>query len=117
MSKVRMTFGIGLAMLIACIPAGATTVEEVVDKHVEARGGRASWESIESMQVRERLSTLRESASRASEHIVSLIAIFVLQTIILPVAFLWIFIEGLKSIAARSKNLIIHPPRESTYNR
>jgi type II secretory pathway component PulM len=74
-------------------------------------------DSIESMQVRERMSSLRDSASRASEHIVSLIAIFVLQTIILPLAFLWIFVEGLKTIAARSKNLMIQPPRGPTHSR
>ncbi len=74
-------------------------------------------ESIESMQVRERITKLRENASRVSEHIVSLIAIFVLQTIILPLAFLWIFVEGLKTIAARSKNLITQPPRGTSHNR
>ena len=31
-----------------------------------------------------------------------LIVIFLLQTIILPLAFLWLLVEGLKSIVARS---------------
>ena len=74
-------------------------------------------DSLESMQVRERMTELKESVSRASEHIVSLIAIFVLQTIILPLAFLWIFLEGLKTIAARSKSLIARTPSTSSHNR
>ena len=66
------------------------------------RLGEIIDDSLESIQVRERLTLLKESAARASEHIVSLIAIFVLQTIILPLIFLWLFVEGLKGIASRS---------------
>ena len=62
-------------------------------------------DSLESMQVGDRLKELKESASNAAEHIVSLIAIFVLQTILLPLLFLWLFIEGLKGIASRSTRL------------
>ena len=49
-----------------------------------------------------RLEQLKESVSRAAENIVNLIAIFVLQTIILPLAFIWLLVEALKGIAARS---------------
>lgn len=62
-------------------------------------------ESVESMNVAEKIETLRENASNASEHIVNLIVIFVLQTIILPLVFLWLFVEGLKGIAARTSRL------------
>jgi hypothetical protein len=61
--------------------------------------------SLESIQVGDRLKELKESASNAAEHIVSLIAIFVLQTILLPLLFLWLFMEGLKGIASRSARL------------
>lgn len=77
--------------------AASTTDQSLMD-----RLGEMIDSSLESMQVRERLGQLKESASRASEHIVSLIAIFVLQTIILPLVFLWLFVEGLKGIASRS---------------
>jgi hypothetical protein len=77
--------------------AAPTTEQSLMD-----RLGEMIDESLESMQVRERLTQLKDSASRASEHIVSLIAIFVLQTIILPLAFLWLFVQGLKGIASRS---------------
>ncbi len=49
-----------------------------------------------------RLEQLKESVSRATENIINLIAIFVLQTIILPLVFIWLLIEALKAIAARS---------------
>ena len=48
---------------------------------------------------------LKDSASNATEHIVDLIVLFVLQTIILPLAFLWILIQLLKGVAARLQKL------------
>ena len=77
--------------------AASTTDQSLMD-----RLGEIIDNSLESIQVRERLTLLKDSAARASEHIVSLIAIFVLQTIILPLVFLWLFVEGLKGIASRS---------------
>ena len=77
--------------------AASTTDQSLMD-----RIGDMIDDSLESMQVKERLTQLKESAARASEHIVSLIAIFVLQTIILPLVFLWLFVEGLKAIVSRS---------------
>lgn len=62
-------------------------------------------ESLASMRVGDRMKELRESASNAAEHIVSLIAIFVLQTILLPLLFLWLFMAGLRGIAGRSAKL------------
>jgi hypothetical protein len=58
--------------------------------------------SLQSMNVRERIDQLRDRVSNASEHIINLIVIFVLQTIILPLVFLWLFVEVLKVIAARA---------------
>lgn len=72
------------------------------DESLIDRLGAMIDESLESMRVGDRLAELKESASRASEHIVNLIAIFVLQTILLPLLFLWLFLEGLKAIASRS---------------
>lgn len=69
------------------------------------RLGEMIDESLQSMRVGDRMTELRESASNAAEHIVSLIAIFVLQTILLPLMFLWLFMAGLKGIASRSTNL------------
>jgi len=77
--------------------AASTTDQSLMD-----RLGDMIDESLASMKVTERLAQLKESAANASEHIVSLIAIFVLQTIILPLLFLWLFVQGLKTIASRS---------------
>ena len=81
-------------------PSAAAADETLLDKL-----GSMIDESMESLNVAERIDRLRESASNASEHIVNLIVIFVLQTIILPLLFLWLFVEGLKSVAARSTRL------------
>lgn len=59
-------------------------------------------ESLQSMNVSERMDRLQDAASNASEHIVTLIAIFVLETVLLPLAFLWLLVEALKSIAVRT---------------
>ncbi|MEL7296181.1 MAG: hypothetical protein AAGJ86_00900 [Pseudomonadota bacterium] len=59
-------------------------------------------ESLQNLNVRERLAQLKERASGASRHVVNLIVIFVLQTIILPVAFLWLLLEAVKSLATRA---------------
>ncbi len=69
------------------------------------RIGEMIDESLQSMRVGDRMNELKESASNAAEHIVSLIAIFVLQTILLPLLFLWLFMAGLKGIAGGSAKL------------
>jgi hypothetical protein len=69
------------------------------------RLGEMIDESLQAMRVGERMKELKESASNAAEHIVDLIAIFVLQTILLPLMFLWLFMAGLKGIAGRSAKL------------
>ena len=61
--------------------------------------------SIESLDVSGRIERLKTSASSASEQIVRLIVIFVMQTIILPLVFLWLLVEGLKGIAGRATRL------------
>ena len=86
-------------------PTAATEDQSFMD-----RIGEMIDDSLSSMQVGDRLAELKESASRASEHIVSLIAIFVLQTILLPLAFLWLLAEGLRAIGSRSRNLFSAPP-------
>ena len=82
-----------------------TQAASTEDQSLMDRLGEFIDESLDSMQVGDRLAALKDSASRASEHIVSLIAIFVLQTILLPLAFLWILVEGLRAVGSRSRNL------------
>lgn len=55
-----------------------------------------------SISVSTRMAQLKASAAEATSHIVNLIVIFVLQTIIFPLGFLWLFVEVLKAAATRS---------------
>jgi hypothetical protein len=61
---------------------------------------------IRSNSVSERMAGLQESASSATSHIIDLIVIFVLQTILFPLVFLWLFVEALKALAGRSIKVI-----------
>jgi hypothetical protein len=58
-------------------------------------------ESLESINVRERLEEFKNRVSNASEHIVNLIVIFVLQTIVFPLAFAWMLLELVKLMGGR----------------
>jgi hypothetical protein len=75
------------------------------DQSVMERLNAAIDESLAAVNVSRRLQNLKESAANATEHIVDLIVLFVLQTIILPLAFLWMLIQLLKGVAARLQKL------------
>ena len=78
-------------------PAAAPSLTE--------RLGNLVDDSLQALDVRDRMATLRESVSGAVRHLVDLIVIFALQAIILPLVFLWLFAEALKKIAARTTHL------------
>lgn len=58
-------------------------------------------ESLESMNASRRLDQLKETASNAAEHIINLIVIFVLQTILVPLALFWVLLEIAKGWISR----------------
>ena len=62
-------------------------------------------DSLDSMNPNEQLERLRARVSNSAEHIIDLIVIFVLQTILLPIGFLWLVIRLLKSIGERVTRL------------
>ncbi|NNF51811.1 MAG: hypothetical protein HKN59_05165 [Gammaproteobacteria bacterium] len=72
------------------------------DQTLMERLGSMLDESLDSMNVKERLESFKDRMSNASEHIINLIVIFVLQTIVLPLFFIWLIVEVLKFIATRS---------------
>jgi len=76
-------------------------VPELEDDSLFGRFGTMLDQTLESIDVSDRLEKLKAQVSDASEHIINLIVIFVLQTIILPLAFVWMFVEVLKGIALR----------------
>ncbi len=81
--------------------------DDVRESAAELYASTTDW--IRSNSVSERISGLQESASNATSHIIDLIVIFVLQTIIFPVVFLWLFVEALKALATRSMNVVRKP--------
>jgi hypothetical protein len=97
----------------AILEATSTEIEEINREETAAatstddpsffdRLGEMIDTSMQQLDVSGRIERLKESASTASEQIVTLIVIFVLQTILLPLAFLWLFVEGLKRTASRT---------------
>lgn len=78
------------------IDRGASKLKEFLD---------SASESLVTIDPKEKLEQLRERASEVAVDIINLIAIFVFQTVLLPLAFLWLFIQGLKSIAERATRL------------
>jgi len=62
-------------------------------------------ESLSSVNPREQLDRLRERVADSVEQIIDLIVIFIFQTIILPLAFLWLIIQLFKSLGERATRL------------
>lgn len=60
----------------------------------------SNW--LSSISISAKIEQLQESAAEVASHIVNLIVIFVLQTIVFPLGFLWLFVEVLKQFAARA---------------
>lgn len=69
------------------------------------RFGDSVRDTLDSMDVEGRLDRLQDSVANASEHIVNLIVLFVLQTILLPIAFVWLIVELLKAAVTRTATL------------
>lgn len=99
-----------LAESTAVLEATSSEIEEIsesealpadADRGMLDRLGSMLDESLRSLNASERLDRLRQTAADAAEHIVNLIVIFVLQTIILPLAILWLLVEIAKGFIAR----------------
>jgi len=57
---------------------------------------RAWSNTVNSIDLSGKLDRMQAAASEVIEHLVQLSVVFILQTGLLPVAFLWIFLEVLK---------------------
>lgn len=66
-------------------------------------GRVSSWfsDAVERLDVSERIEAFRERVSETVEHLMQLLVIFVLQTIVLPIAFLWVMSRVLGSLISR----------------
>ncbi len=69
------------------------------------RFGDSVRQNLKSLDVEGRLERLRESTANASEHIINLIVLFVLQTILMPLAFVWLIVELFKGAVTRTASL------------
>lgn len=70
------------------------------DTSIVDRLGTALGESLRNLDARARIDRLRSRVADAAQHVVDLIVIFVFQTILLPLAFLWAVVELLKGAVA-----------------
>lgn len=61
--------------------------------------------ALKSMDVEARLAKLKSTTANATEHVINLIVLFVLQTIILPIIFVWLIIELFKGLIVRTATL------------
>jgi len=59
---------------------------------------RAWSNSVESIDLSGKLKRMQAQAAEIIEHLVQLSVVFILQTGLLPIAFLWVFLEVLKRI-------------------
>jgi hypothetical protein len=75
------------------------------DASLMDRLGERMRNTLQAMDVEGRLDRLRDSASNASENIINLIVLFVLQTIVLPMVFVWLIVELVKGMIARTASL------------
>lgn len=82
-----------------------TTPPPAADRSMLERFSDSMRETLQSMDVDGRLDRLKSSLANASEHIVNLIVLFLLQTILLPIAFVWLIVELLKGAISRTASL------------
>jgi hypothetical protein len=94
----------------AALEATSTEIEQLSDAEPVPPSGDTSLmdrlgsmldDSMRSLNATERLGQLKATASDAAEHIINLIVIFVLQTILLPLAIFWLLLEIVKGFIGR----------------
>jgi len=83
----------------------AVTPPAPADDSMLDRLGNWMDRSMDSLNVESRLEGLGERVSRATEHIINLIVIFLFQTLVVPLGFLWLLVEGLKALARRTTGI------------
>lgn len=86
------------------IASGEEYMSRIGDSTRELAAGVTDW--FGNMSVSDKMAELKASATEATVHIIDLIVIFVLQTILFPLAFLWLLVEVLKATAARTISAI-----------
>ncbi|MCW8935491.1 MAG: hypothetical protein OQK98_12270 [Gammaproteobacteria bacterium] len=60
--------------------------------------GRWMEQTKQSLDIEQQMNSLKQAASDMSHQVVNLIVVFVVQTIIFPLLFLWLMIQGAKGV-------------------
>lgn len=58
---------------------------------------RAYASAADAMNVERRIESFRQAAAEVSEHVINMIVVFVLQTILFPLLFLWLMLHAIKA--------------------
>lgn len=74
------------------------TSQEPEDVGLIDRASRWLDTATDNLGVENRMEQYKEAASKASEHAINLIVVFVIQTIILPLLFLWIIVRSIRKV-------------------
>lgn len=83
---------------------GTQVAEEDLSLLENAR--RIYLTTTENFNIEERIRAFKEAAENISEHTINLIVIFVLQTLLIPLLYIWIILQLLKYLA--SANLLFN---------
>ncbi|MCW9048481.1 MAG: hypothetical protein OQK46_10420 [Gammaproteobacteria bacterium] len=80
-------------------------INESSQKNIDVEGegllnqvGRWMDQTRQSLDIEQQMNSLKQAASDMSHQVVNLIVVFVVQTIIFPLLFLWLMIQGAKGV-------------------
>jgi len=95
---------------------GAADEAEKVRVSVGEAGGKTGWwdelkEMMAAGKMLERLKTLRSLVDQATNHVVDLAVVFILQTIVIPIVLLWALLKVSGGVFGRSGSGARHPRR------
>lgn len=71
---------------------------DVKDESILNQVGQWMEQTKQSLDIEQQMNSLKQAASDMSHQVVNLIVVFVVQTIIFPLLFLWLMIQGAKGV-------------------
>jgi hypothetical protein len=80
----------------------AADTPDLQDMSLLDRFDAAIDDALEAFQLDQRLERVDAALSNAAEHVINLIVIFLLQTIVFPILFAWLLLEGLKALGSKA---------------
>lgn len=80
------------------INASSRKKVDVDDEGLLGQVGQWMDQTKQSLDIEQKMNSLKQAASDMSHQVVNLIVVFVVQTIIFPLLFLWLMIQGAKGV-------------------